>query len=206
MSLTSSMEKEHTVAPRFGVISTSPSASSIVSACLTGVLPTPSRSASCSSIKRSSGPYSPVRIKARNRSTTPTGRDPLPPSRTTCSTRPPFLTYGESFVYNLRRPRILCQEFQGWNGVYRTPSGGGRARLCSWNRPRTFRTRRDANRWLLRRHGEGRSPQRALRLTNAWSAALGMSTAFDRYVQHPAQRIIRQRPLDPFLVGRRAEH
>src|ERR671920_1826338 len=115
MSHTSSMEKEHTVAPRFGAISTSPSASSIVRACLTGVLLTPSRSASCSSIKRSSGPYSPVRIKARNRSNTRKGRDPLPLSRKTCPTRPPFVTYGEPLVYNLMRPRSLCQEFQCQN-------------------------------------------------------------------------------------------
>src|SRR5215211_1468756 len=116
MSHTSSKEKEHTVAPRCGAISTSPSASSIVRACLTGVLLTPSCSASCSSIKRSSGPHSPVRIKARNRSKTPTGRDPLPLSRNTCPTRPPLLTYGEPLVYNLRRPRTLRQEFQERGG------------------------------------------------------------------------------------------
>src|SRR5918994_5152401 len=112
MSHTSSKEKEHTVAPRFGAISTSPSASSIVSACLTGVLLTPSRSASCSSIKRSSGPYSPVKIKARNRSKTPNGRDPFPRSRTAYPTQTPVSIHGEPLVYNLRRPRTLCQEFQ----------------------------------------------------------------------------------------------
>src|SRR5918995_6503906 len=36
------------------------------------------------------------------------------------------------------------------------PSGGGRARLCSWNRRRTFRTRREANTQLYQRRGEGR--------------------------------------------------
>src|SRR5215204_1063604 len=87
MSHTSSMEKEHTVAPRFGAISTSPSASSIVRACLTGVLLTPSRSASCSSIKRSSGPYWPVKIKDRNRSKTSTGRDLSPKARTAYPTQ-----------------------------------------------------------------------------------------------------------------------
>src|SRR5215208_7672118 len=92
------MENEHTVAPRFGVISTSPSASSMVRACLTGVLLTPSRSASCSSIKRSSGPYSPVRIKPRNRSKALTGRAPCPEPRTTCPTQTP--------AFNPRRPPL----------------------------------------------------------------------------------------------------
>src|SRR5215204_6815366 len=112
MSHTSSMEKEHTVAPRFGAISTSPSASSIVRACLTGVLLTPSRSARCSSIKRSSGPYSPVRIKARNRSKTPTGRDPFSKLRKARPTPTPRSRHGEPLVYNLRRLRTLRQEFQ----------------------------------------------------------------------------------------------
>src|SRR5215210_1477987 len=109
MSHTSSTENEHTVAPRFGAISTSPSASSMVSACRTGVLLTPSRSASCSSIKRSSGPYSPVRIKARNRSKIPTGRDPCPGHAQHIPLKPPSSTHGEPLVYNLRHLRILCQ-------------------------------------------------------------------------------------------------
>src|SRR5215212_1742510 len=112
MSHTSSMEKEHTVAPRFGVISTSPSASSMVRAWRTGVLLTPSRSASCSSIKRSPGPYSPVRIKPRNRSKAPAGRAPFPVPRTTRPTQTPAFDPRRPLVYNLRRPPILCQEFQ----------------------------------------------------------------------------------------------
>ncbi len=55
MSQTSSTENEQTIAPLLGAISTSPSASSIVSAWRTGVRLTPSRSASCSSIRRSFG-------------------------------------------------------------------------------------------------------------------------------------------------------
>src|SRR5215218_1479995 len=116
MSHTSSMEKEHTVAPRFGAISTSPSASSIVRACLTGVLLTPSRSASCSSIKRSPDRTHPSRSKPAS----------APKSRWAASLaqghaqhiplKPPFPNHGEPLVYNLRRTRILRQEFQsqGW--------------------------------------------------------------------------------------------
>src|SRR5215218_4318425 len=84
----------------------------MVSACRTGVRLTPSLSASCSSTSRSSGPYSPVRIKARNRSRMPKGRDSLPTSRKTRPTQTSSFGYGVPLVYNLRRLRILCQRFQ----------------------------------------------------------------------------------------------
>src|SRR5215210_6044908 len=135
MSHTSSKEKEHTVAPRFGAISTSPSASSMVRACRTGVRLTPSFSASCSSTRRSSGPYSPVRIKARNLSTTPAGRDSCPTSRKIRPTKTPFVYYGERLVYNLRRLRNLCQECREQAGIG-APFSLGFLHLYEYGAPR----------------------------------------------------------------------